>query len=191
MVDGSWLLLTYKVPSDPATKRVALWRKIKGMGAIYVQNGVCMLPKTDEHLRRFKMLENDIVEMGGEAVILETAAAGPGQQEKVIVRFKADRDEHYQEFLERCGDFEKEIAKETAAGKFSYAELEENDADLKKLQDWLEKIAKFDFYGAPLAAEAQERLKACETLLDTFAKQVFEAHEETRNRTAKPTETKN
>ncbi|MFS8113835.1 chromate resistance protein ChrB [Rhizobium jaguaris] len=188
MTEISWLLLTYKVPSDPATKRVALWRKIKGLGAVYVQNGVCMLPKTDEHVRRFKMLENDIVEMGGEAVILETAAIDSGQQEKVIVRFKADRDEHYHEFLERCSDFEKEIAKETAAGKFSYAELEENDADLKKLQDWLEKIGKLDFYGAPLATEAQEQLKACETLLDTFAKQVFEAHEETRSSASKPVE---
>ncbi|MDL2398799.1 Chromate resistance protein ChrB [Rhizobium mayense] len=190
MAEISWLLLTYKVPSDPATKRVALWRKIKGLGAVYLQNGVCMLPKTDEHVRRFKMLENDIMEMGGEVVILETAAIDPGQQEKVIARFKADRDEHYHEFLERCGDFEKEITKETAAGKFSYAELEENDADLKKLQDWLEKIGKLDFYGAPLATEAQERLKACETLLDTFAKQVFEAHEETRGSTSKPTEEK-
>ncbi len=190
MIEMSWLLLTYKVPSDPATKRVALWRKIKGMGAVYVQNGVCMLPKTDEHVRRFKMLENDIVGMGGEAVILETAAADLGQQEKVIARFKADRDEHYHEFLERCGDFEKEIAKETAIGKFSYAELEENDADLKKLQGWLEKIAKLDFYGAALAPESQERLKDCETLLDTFAKRVFEAHEETRSSTSKPPEPK-
>ncbi|MBB3428310.1 hypothetical protein FHT85_005335 [Rhizobium sp. BK312] len=190
MSDSSWLLLTYKVPSDPATKRVALWRKIKGMGAVYIQNGVCLLPKTDEHLRRFKMLENDIVEMGGEAVILETVAADGGQQEKVTGRFKADRDEHYHEFLERCSDFEKEIAKETAASKFSYAELEENDADLKKLQDWLDKITKLDFYGAPLAAAAQERLKACETLLDSFAKQVFEAHEETRSNTSKPADDK-
>ncbi|TWB43593.1 hypothetical protein FBZ98_12113 [Rhizobium sp. ERR 922] len=190
MSDASWLLLTYKVPSDPATKRVALWRKIKGMGAIYIQNGVCLLPKTDEHLRRFKILENDIVEMGGEAVILQTAAADGSQQEKVTARFKADRDEHYHEFLERCGDFEKEIAKETAARKFSYAELEENDADLKKLQDWLEKIAKLDFYGAPLAVEAQERLRACEALLDTFAKQVFEAHEETRSNVSKSADEK-
>lgn len=186
MIEMSWLLLTYKVPPDPATKRVALWRKLKGLGAIYVQNGICMLPNTDEHLRRFKMLENDIVEMGGEAIILETAAADLGQQEKVIARFKADRDEHYHEFLERCGDFEKEIAKETAVAKFSYAELEENDADLKKLQDWLEKIAKLDFYGAPLAGEAQERLRACETLLDTFARQVFEFHEETRSNASRP-----
>ena len=57
MVDMAWLLLTYKVPADPATKRVALWRRLKSIGAIYLQNGVCLLPKTDDHVRRLKMLE--------------------------------------------------------------------------------------------------------------------------------------
>jgi hypothetical protein len=30
MVVPTWLLLTYKVPPEPATKRVALWRRLKG-----------------------------------------------------------------------------------------------------------------------------------------------------------------
>jgi hypothetical protein len=45
MVVPTWLLLTYKVPSEPAIKRFALWLRLKGMGAIYLQNGVCLLPK--------------------------------------------------------------------------------------------------------------------------------------------------
>lgn len=176
----SWLLLTYKVPPEPGTKRVALWRRLKSMGAVYLQNGVCLLPKTDDHGRRLKMLENDIAEMGGEAVILETAALDKSQEEKVVARFKADRDEQYREFLGRCAGFEAEIAKEFSIEKFTYAELEEEDTDLKKLQGWLEKIRKLDFYGAPLAEEAAERLRACETLLDSYAQRVFEAHAENR-----------
>lgn len=180
MVTLSWLLLTYKVPSEPTTKRIALWRRLKGMGAVYLQNGVCLLPKTDDHVRRLKMLENDISGMGGEAVILETVALDRAQEEKVVARFKADRDEQYREFLGRCADFEKEIAKEIAINKFSYAELEEEDTDLKKLQSWLEKIKKLDFYGAPLAEEATARLRACEALLDSYAQRVFDAHDENR-----------
>lgn len=180
MVTQSWLLLTYKVPPEPAARRVAIWRRLKGMGAIYLQNGVCLLPKTDDHVRRLKMVENEASEMGGEAVILETVALDRAQEEKVIVRFKADRDEAYREFIDKCGDFEGEIAKERAANHFTYAELEENDVDLKKLQGWFEKIRKLDFYDAALGSEAQERLSACETLLDAYAKQVFEAHGENR-----------
>ncbi len=180
MVIHPRLLLTYKVPPEPAAKRIALWRRLKSMGAIYLQNGVCLLPKTDDHVRRLKMLENDIAEMGGEAVLLETVALDRGQDEKVVSRFKADRDEQYREFLDKCADFEGEIAKETAANHFTYAELEENDVDLKKLQGWLDKIKKLDFYGATLAGEAAKRLHSCEALLDTYAKRVFDAHDENR-----------
>jgi hypothetical protein len=180
MVVLTWLLLTYKVPPEPATKRIALWRRLKGMGAIYLQNGVCLLPKTDDHVRRLKMLENDVSGMGGESVILETVALDRAQEEKVVARFKADRDEQYREFLGRCADFEKEIAKEIAINKFTYAELEEEDTDLKKLQGWLDKIKKLDFYGGTLAEEATERLKSCEALLDSYAQQVFDAHDENR-----------
>lgn len=79
-----WLLLTYKVPAEPASKRVALWRRLKSMGAVYLQNGVCLLPETDDHVRRLKMLENDIAEIGGEAVILEAVALDRLQEDKVV-----------------------------------------------------------------------------------------------------------
>lgn len=176
----NWLLLTYKVPPEPAKKRIAVWRRLKGMGAVYLQNGVCLLPKTDDHVRRLKLIANEIAEMDGESVLLETVALDRGQQEKVIGRFRADREEEYREFLDRCGDFEAEIAKETEAKHFTYAELEENDVDLKKLRDWLLKIRKLDFYEAPMGVQAQQRLIACEALLETYAKQVYDAHDENR-----------
>lgn len=180
MATSSWLLLTYKVPPEPAAKRVALWRRLKGLGAVYLQNGVCLLPKTDDHIRGLKMIENGVSEMSGESVILETVALDRFQEEKVIARFKADRDEAYREFIDKCGDFEAEIAKERAADHFTYAELEENDVDLKKLQGWFEKIRKLDFYGATLGTHAEQRLHACEALLDAYAQQVFDAHDENR-----------
>lgn len=180
MENSAWLLITYKVPAEPAAKRVALWRKLKGMGVVYLQNGVCLLPKTDNHVRRLKMLENDISEAQGEAVILETVALDPAQEAKVLARFKADRDDAYEEFIDKCDDFEREVAKEVAASHYTYAELEENDVDFKKLQGWLAKIQKLDFYGADRAAEAQERLKGCEAVLDEYARRVFEAQDENK-----------
>ena len=57
-----------------------------------------------------------------------------------------------------------------------------------KLQGWLEKIRKLDFYGATLADEAAERLRGCEMLLDAYAQRVFDEQDENRPspRTAKP-----
>ncbi|MFN3634483.1 MAG: Chromate resistance protein ChrB [Rhizobium rhizophilum] len=181
MATETWFLLTYKVPAEPNRRRVALWRKLKGLGAVYLQNGVCLLPKTDDHRRALKVIENEIAEMEGDAVLLETVALDKSQGDKVVARFRADRDEEYKELLGRCDDFETEIAKETAANHFTYAEIEENDEDLKKLKSWFEKIRKLDFYGATLAAQAEARLGKCELLLDGYANQVFALQDENRS----------
>jgi hypothetical protein len=85
------------------------------------------------------------------------------------VRYISERDEEYREFISKCADFKAEIAKETKARHFAYAEIEENDVDLKKLESWLAKIRKLDYCGATLAAEADQRLRDCEALLETYA----------------------
>lgn len=173
-----WLMLSYKVPTEPARHRMAVWRRLKSLGAIYLNNGVCLVPSNPDHLRKVRILANDISNMGGEALVLETAPIDQAQRDRVADRFRSDRDEAYREFIERCDGFEAEITRESAVGKFTYAELEENDEDLKKLRSWLEKIRKLDFYGASLGAKASERLGRCAKLLDTFAQQVFDAQAE-------------
>ncbi|ADU72170.1 Chromate resistance protein ChrB [Pantoea sp. At-9b] len=178
MISHNWLLISYKVPSEPARKRIALWRKLKALGAVYIQNGVCLLPKNEEHTRQLKIIENEIANMAGECVLLESVALDGVQEEKVIARFCSDRDEEYTEFLGKCLDFENEIAKETAIKHFTFSELEENDAELKKLKTWLEKIMKLDFYKSLMSETATLRLNKCEILLEEYAKKVFEASDD-------------
>lgn len=175
MEPDRWLCLTYKVPPEPAKRRISLWRKLRGMGAIYIQDGVCLLPATDDHRRALKILHRDISDMGGEGLLLEVIGEDERQRQAIRSRFNRERDALYQEFLGRCRDFEAEIASETEQQHFTYAELEENDKDLKKLQGWLQDIQQLDFYGAPLSAKALERLSVCEELLEAFANTVFAA----------------
>lgn len=118
--------------------------------------------------------------MGFAADERPTTELDRAQGAKILARFKADRDEQYAEFLDKCGDFEREVAKEVAANHLTYAELEENEVHLKKLKVWLGKIGALDFYGATRATEAAERLRGCEAVLDAYAQQVFNAHDENR-----------
>lgn len=177
-MDVEWLLFVYKLPAEPAAGRVGLWRKLKALGAVYLQSGVCLLPKTGDHVRRLKILENEATELGGEALLLETVAFDAAQKTKVIERFRADRDDQYREFIGKCDAFDAEIAKEFRIEKFTYAELEEEDAELRKLQSWLERIRKLDFYDAPLGKEAADRLATCEVALGRYADRVFEVQGE-------------
>lgn len=179
MKGHEWLLLTYKVPSKPSAKRVSIWRKMKGFGAIYLQKGVCLVPKTEEYKRHFKLIQKEITDMKGEAFLLETVGFDKNEEAHIIARFNEDRNAEYQEFLGRCEDFFKEIRTETENRHFIYAEVQENDEDLQKLRRWLEKIKKLDFYGAPLLSEAEKQLADCERMLEDFAEKVFDAEEST------------
>jgi hypothetical protein len=99
---------------------------------------------------------------------VEAVALDRGQKEKVVARFNADRDDAYREFIDKCDDFETEIAGETAAQHFTYNELEENDVELKKLQGWLEKIKDWIFTVVvlPLRPRPGSRsARACSTVM--------------------------
>jgi len=181
MAKRSWILLTYKVPADPSRGRVRIWRKIKALGAVYLQFGVWLLPKSEDHQRHLKMLVRDIEQAGGDSVLLETAALDPAQEQKVVAHFVADRDDAYVEFVKRCADVERDITKETNARHFTYPELKENEKELKKLQSWLARIRKLDFYGTPRASEAADSLAKCKAVLDAYAQRVFDADEKSRD----------
>jgi len=171
---SAWLLMTYKVPAEPSKLRVGIWRRIRSLGAVYLQNSVCVLPTSADHQRQLRMVQSDIEQGGGEAVIFETTALDAKQEELVVARFKHDRDQDYEEFLDKCADYKREVDKEVQADHYTFAELKENDEDLKKLRGWLEKIKALDFYGAPARAAAEEQLAECEALLEAYAAEVFE-----------------
>jgi hypothetical protein len=67
---------------------------------------------------------------------------------EMIARFANDRQREYQEFATRAQGLLDEVAKEIAAEKFTFAELEEVEDDLKKLEVWLAKISARDFFQA-------------------------------------------
>ena len=171
---SAWLLMTYKVPAEPSKLRVGIWRRIRGMGAVYLQNSVCVLPTSADHQRQLRMVQSDIEKGGGEAVIFETTALDAKQEELVVARFKHDRDQDYEEFLDKCADFKREVDKEVQADHYTFAELKENDEDLKKLKGWLDKVKALDFYGAPARAAAEQQLAQCEEQLDAYAQEVYE-----------------
>jgi len=174
METNSWLLLVYKMPPEPSGKRVAIWRKLKGLGSVYVQNGVCILPDSDTNRRQYKIILNEIQTGGGEGFLLAAEGLDRAQDENLINRFNEDRNAEYREFLGKCQDYITELDRETREKHFTYAELQENDEDLKKLKNWLAKIKSLDIFGAPTLLAAEQKLGHCERLLEEFARRVFD-----------------
>jgi hypothetical protein len=167
----AWLLLVYRIPSEPTKLRAGVWRKLKGLGAIYLQNAVAGLPATPASERALRALRSDIGEMGGTAYLFECRVLAGVQQ--LLQVFNTARDDEYDEIVDRCEDFLRQVAKEYDEAHFTYAELEENDVDLLKLKGWLERVRNRDVFDAAGLKAAVAAVERCETALEEYADRVY------------------
>ena len=171
-----WLLLVYRVPSEPSRLRSAVWRRLKSLGAIYLQNSAAALPASPGAERALRKLRSQILDMEGTAVLLSCAVLA-GESE-VRAAFEAARNDEYAEIVDRCEDFLAQVKKEHVASHFTFAELEENEVDLEKLRNWFARIRQRDAFGASGRPEAEKALETCQQALDEYAARVYAVDEE-------------
>jgi hypothetical protein len=170
----TWLILVYRVPSEPTRWRAAVWRRLRNLGAVYLQKSAAAAPRTPQSERALRALRNEIVEsMSGKAYLISTSSI-IGEADLVSL-YNDARDDEYEEILDKCRDFHAGVAKEVDAEHFTYGELEENEEDLRKLQGWYEKVKTRDVLGSKRADEVVRALKACAETLEEFATHVYQA----------------
>jgi DNA-binding transcriptional regulator PaaX len=175
---AGWLLLVYRVPSEPTRLRATVWRRLKSLGAIYLQNSAAALPASVAAERSLRKLRSEILDMSGTAALLScTVLAG---EQEVRAAFQAARDDEYEEIVDKCADFLAEVKKEYTANHFTYAELEENEVDLVKLKNWLERVRQRDVFGATGRQAAEKRIGDCEEALEAYAARVYAEEGESR-----------
>jgi hypothetical protein len=166
-----WLLLIYRVPPEPTRLRSTVWRRIKSLGAIYLQNSVAALPASPANERSLRKLRREIVDMSGTAILL--AAGALAGEAEVRGAFVTARNEEYAEIIDKCEDFLRQVQKEYDENHFTYAELEENEEDLVKLKNWFAKIVDRDVFRADRRAATERALESCEQSLEAYAARVY------------------
>jgi len=169
--DDGWLLLIYRVPPEPSRLRAAVWRRLKSLGAIYLQNSAAALPAGLDAERALRKLRSEILDMGGTAVLLSCAVLAGA--EDVHTAFQAARDDEYEEIVDRCEDFLAQVKKEHVAGHYTFAELEENEVDLDKLQKWFDRVRQRDVFGATGRQAVEKALARCAESLEEYAARVY------------------
>jgi Fe-S-cluster formation regulator IscX/YfhJ len=174
----NWLLLIYRVPPEPTRLRSTVWRRIKSLGAIYLQNSAAALPASAASERALRKLRREILDMSGTAVLLscEVLAGEPDVHDA----FQAARNDEYEEIVDRCEDFLQQVKKEYADNHFTYAELEENEVDLVKLRNWFAKVRERDAFDADGRHAAEKALEACAESLEAYAARVYAEEAESR-----------
>lgn len=95
-----WLLLIYAVPRNPSASRVYVWRKLKRLGAIMLQDAVWVLPATPRAREQFQWLATEIEELRGHAMLWEAHLLLARQEQDLVRQWEAQLAATYQKILQ-------------------------------------------------------------------------------------------
>ena len=174
MVEQAWILVVYRVPTEPASRRVAIWRDLKRLGALYLQQCVCILPRLQPAQGELERIIAKIPTLGGECTRFDIPTMPAAEEEKIIAAFRALRDKEYAEIVEECSTkFVKEIEFEHFRQNYSFEEAEEIGQDLEKIRRWYDKIVARDWFGATGRGAVETWIARCQELLNDFEQEVY------------------
>ncbi len=175
----SWVLVVYRAPKEPSTARVAAWRRLHRLGGLYVGPSVCLIPHGLTEPRVLDQIADGVRSAGGTFDALVVEAFAEAAQALLVDRFNSARDAEYAEVVERAQALLAELEREGGRGKLTFAEVEENEADLAKLQRWLETLGARDLFGAPARGPAVQAVREAAAALQRFAERAARLEEET------------
>ncbi|HAF61194.1 MAG TPA: hypothetical protein DCK95_02580 [Anaerolineaceae bacterium] len=176
-MEYKWLLFCPQLSATPSSPRVTVWRHMRAFGSLGLDNGLWLLPHTEPAEEFIQEMKTYVADQGGTSKTFLANSFDEETEKEIMTRFLQDRAEEYVEFKEQCADFLAELEKETRRENFSFAEYEENEQDLNKLETWFKKVSQRDFLGGEHAQEAAAWLEKCRDALQDFAATVF-AHED-------------
>src|SRR5438270_1734690 len=170
----SWRVLIYRVPTEPASKRVAVWRDLKRLGALYLQQCACIFPSLPGLNREVDDLAAKIPALGGEIFVLEVPRLSGDDETRIIESFRAQRTNEYAEIIEECETkFVKEIEFEHFRQNYTFEEAEEIEQDLDKIRRWFDRVKDRDWFKAERRSEVEAWLERCQDMLSRFEEEVY------------------
>lgn len=66
---GQWVLLSYRLPREPSTPRITVWRKLKRLGVAQISDGLVALPADARTREHFDWIADEIDDAGGGATV--------------------------------------------------------------------------------------------------------------------------
>lgn len=90
-----WVFLAYRLPREPSTPRIALWRTLRRVGAAQVLDGLAALPASTRNREQLEWLAEEVLEAGGEASVWLATPASAGQEEALVERMARDVADEY------------------------------------------------------------------------------------------------
>ena len=147
MASAAWVLLAYRLPREPSTPRIALWRRLRALGVAQLGDGLVALPADSRTREQLEWLADEVEEAGGEASVWIAEPASAKQGRAVAEHMQLAMAAEYEELAE-------------AARAALKAEAGARKRRLAKLRRDLRRIRRRDYYPPPERDEARAAVDA-------------------------------
>lgn len=156
----AWLLLIHQIPATPAYLRIKIGRRLARVGALALKGSVYALPANDTSREDFSWVRREIVDGGGEAVVLSATTVEGLSDEELERMFQDARAKDYAELAA-------ELASLAEAGRSEKSRERQGAlAELGKLELRFREVQRVDFFrvgaGAELGAQIEQLKQALE-----------------------------
>jgi hypothetical protein len=149
----AWVLLAYRLPREPSTPRITLWRKLRRLGAAQVLDGLAALPLDARNREQLEWLADEVVDAGGEATIWVGELGSAAQERELASRMAEAVAADYRTLIEEAA-----VAREQAPGK--------RRRTLGRLRRELRRIRSRDYFPPPERELAQRTLEELAALIE-------------------------
>jgi hypothetical protein len=153
---GQWVLLAYRLPREPSTPRIALWRALRRLGAAQVLDGLVALPADSRTREQLEWLADEVIEAGGQATIWLARPESRAQERAIAAGMRAEVGAEYARLTE---DAERMTGAPAGARKRT----------LGRLRRELRRIRRRDYFQAPEGAEARAAVEALARSVEELA----------------------
>jgi uncharacterized protein YdbL (DUF1318 family) len=144
---GEWVLLSYRLPREPSTPRITLWRKLKKLGVAQLADGVVALPADARTREQLEWLADEVIESGGQAGVWLARPSTANQERDLAAQLAGARAAEYAEVA-------------SAATAAVVASAPARAAALRRLRGQWRQITRRDFFPPPERERARSALRA-------------------------------
>jgi uncharacterized protein YdbL (DUF1318 family) len=99
---GRWVLLSYRLPREPSTPRIGVWRKLERLGVARLGDGLVALPADVRTREQLDWLAEEITEVGGAATVWLASPGSAAQERAIAEPMRTARAAEYQAIVEQA-----------------------------------------------------------------------------------------
>jgi hypothetical protein len=96
-------MLCYRIPREPSTPRITVWRKLKRLGVAQLGDGLVALPADARTREQLEWIADEVTEAGGEASIWLARPGSAGQERELVSRMADARAAEYAAITAEAG----------------------------------------------------------------------------------------